>query len=298
MERNFETVDRFFQKSGGSSLNGLVVMNQGIVIDLLERYGPIALGKIGKTVDATNFSMLMSVLVENKVTKVSSPKDVLFDFVVELEKRLLERKDFAGYFDVFDRHAKSGEILAYSSDPEANALFGEIFPGEKNRKFEGNFAYPVFTSISGNKSDRYVRREFEIKSEPMDACKALNGFRMESDHRMSVDDKERVRGLLYDLGVPLEEHEKQIFIQGNGDNRQYVRVLVPKGSKLSGTPPIQITVDDSMPEYTVFAFYLTTSPGQKSAAFFDYESDIANCEKKPVFHAQPGLVNYDVKLPG
>ena len=42
-----------------------------------------------------------------------------------------------------------------------------------------------------------------------------------------------------------------------------------------------------MPDYTVFAFYLTTVPGQKSAAFFDYESDVKNCSKKPVFYAQP-----------
>lgn len=42
-----------------------------------------------------------------------------------------------------------------------------------------------------------------------------------------------------------------------------------------------------MPEYTVFAFYLTTVPGQKSAAFFDYESEVKNCSKKPVFYAQP-----------
>ena len=137
--------------------------------------------------------MLMSVLVENKIAKTYSPKDVLFDFVTELEKKLAEKKDVAGYLEIFDKNAKSGEILAYSNDPEANALFSEIFPGEKSKAYDGNFAYPVFTSISGNKSDRYVRREFEIKSALMDGCKVLNGFRMESEHKMTVDDKERIR---------------------------------------------------------------------------------------------------------
>ncbi|MDQ1343728.1 MAG: hypothetical protein QG650_448, partial [Patescibacteria group bacterium] len=295
MERNFATIDSFYQKSGGSSLDGIFAMNQGIVVDLLSKYGPVGMPKIGKTIDAGNFSMLMSVLVENKISKTYSPKDVLFDFVTELENVLKQRKEYADYLEIFDRNAKNGEILAYSKDSEVNAFFAEIFPGEKAKPFAGNFVYPIFTSISGNKSDRYVRRSFEIKGQPMEGCKVLNGFRMESDHAMTVDDKEKIRGLLYDLGVPPEEHEKQIFIQGNGDNRQYVRVLVPKGSKISGQPPIQIEIDDSMPDYTVFAFFITTVPGQKSGAFFDYESETKDCSKKPAFYVQPGLQNYQVK---
>ena len=129
----------------------------------------------------------------------------------------------------------------------------------------------------------------------MEGCKVLNSFRMESDHRMSVDDKEKIRGLLYDLGIPPNEHERQIFIQGNGDNKQYVRVLLPKGSKLSGKPPIQLTIDDSQQDYTVFSFFMNTVPGDKSAAFFDYESETKDCSKKSVFYAQPGLQNYSVK---
>lgn len=128
MSRNFEVIDAFYQKSGGSSLNGIAVMNQGIVTDLLEKYGPVRMEKIKKTVDASNFSTLMSVLVENKVAKTYTPKDVLFDFVTELEKTLVEKKDFAGYLEILDRNAKTGEILAYSNDPKVNALFEEAFP--------------------------------------------------------------------------------------------------------------------------------------------------------------------------
>ena len=40
---------------------------------------------------------------------------------------------------------------------------------------------------------------------------------------------------------------------------------------------------------------MNTVPGDKSAAFFDYESDVKDCSKKPVFYAQPGLQNYTVK---
>lgn len=90
-------MDAFYQKSGGSSINGIVLLNQGLVVDLLEKYGPVRLEKVKKTVDARNFSMLMSVLVENKIAKTYSPKDILFEFAGEFEKILKERKDFVGY---------------------------------------------------------------------------------------------------------------------------------------------------------------------------------------------------------
>jgi hypothetical protein len=43
----------------------------------------------------------MSTLVENKFQKVSSPKDILFKFAERFEKKLLEKKDYLGYIDIF-----------------------------------------------------------------------------------------------------------------------------------------------------------------------------------------------------
>ena len=78
-----------------------VAINQGLIEDLLERYGPIRIDEIGMDVTHENFSLLLSTLVENKFMKVISPKDILFRFSEALEKRLLEKKDFLGYIDVF-----------------------------------------------------------------------------------------------------------------------------------------------------------------------------------------------------
>jgi hypothetical protein len=299
MSKNFEVVDRFYQKSGGSSLNGLIVLNQSLITDLLAEYGPVRLDSINKTVTAENFSTLMSVLVENRIRGRESAKDILFEFVAEFEKILLQKKEYAKYFDIALSNAKSGEMLAYSNVGEVEALFEEIFPGEHTKHFEGNFVSPIFTSISGNKSDRYVQRKFKIESKPIEtsngSCRVLNHFSIESDHAMTVDDKEKIRRLLYEFKVPIEAHEKQIFIQGNGTNKQYVRVLVPKGSKLVGTAPIQMQTDDSSPEYTVFSFYLTTEVAQVSGAFFDYESSPKECVPTPKFYRQPGLSNYSVE---
>lgn len=304
MERNFRIIDDFYQKSGGSSLNGLIVMNQKVIGDFLQKYGPVRIDSINRDITADNFSTLMSVLVENRINSRESAKDVLFEFVESLERSLSAQGDYSGYFDILTENAKAGEILAYSDNNEVNALFETLFPGEVTKHLEGNFVYPLFTSLSGNKSDRYVRRKFEISGviqenlpkESTGTCFVRNHFTLESDHTMSMDDKEKIRKLLYEFSVPAELHEKQIFIQGNGTNRQYVRILVPKGSKLVGSPPIQIETDDSNEGYTVFSWYLSTEVGQTSGAFFDYESPLQECSPKPLFFRQPGLANYSVTV--
>jgi len=56
--------------------------------------------EINLDVTSSNFSLIMSTLVENKFQKVISPKDILFKFSEKLEKKLLEKKDFIGYIDI------------------------------------------------------------------------------------------------------------------------------------------------------------------------------------------------------
>ena len=60
----FTTIDRLYQKAGGSSLDGILAINQGIIVDFLAKYGSVRIPSINKTVDANNFSTLMSILVE------------------------------------------------------------------------------------------------------------------------------------------------------------------------------------------------------------------------------------------
>jgi hypothetical protein len=56
--------------------------------------------EINMDITDTNFSVIMSILVENKFKAAISPKDILFKFTEKLESSLLEKKDFVGYLDI------------------------------------------------------------------------------------------------------------------------------------------------------------------------------------------------------
>lgn len=69
---------------------------------------------------------------------------------------------------------------------------------------------------------------------------------------------------------------------------------MPKGSRITGTPPIAVKVDDSNPGYTIFSFQVTTEFLGSSRVFFDYLSPVPkeSTDSTAKFYHQSGLTNY------
>lgn len=190
----------------------------------------------------------MSLLVEAQIGRKTSAKDILFEFMTEFEKKLLALKDYRGYFDIIQREVKSGEILFASQDESVSGLAEEILGNTEGwKKDTGNFIYPIFTSLSANKSDRYMKRDFRVTSRMVADTSAvslaasgavasatsgtnsavppvtpvasgpssaiLNSFVLETTHTMTIDDREKIRALLYEFEVPKEKHEQLIFVE-------------------------------------------------------------------------------------
>lgn len=111
--------------------------------------------------DATNFSLLMSTLVENKYAREHSPKDILFHFAEALLQKVHEKRAYMAVFQTFEKYWENGEIEIASRDTRMEAFLSQYkrkLPWETEIK---NWVYPVFTSVSGNKSDRYITRKYE-----------------------------------------------------------------------------------------------------------------------------------------
>ncbi len=124
-----------------------------------------------------------------------------------------------------------------------------------------NFVYPVFTSLSGNKSDRYMNRAFTLTSLGGSGCTFTNRFEMESTHTFTVSEREKMRKMLYDYGIDPKTHEHELFVQGNGDNVQFMRIILPKGSRITRTlsgSVSPIALDTAASEYDAATFTVTT----------------------------------------
>lgn len=122
-----------------------------------------------------------------------------------------------GKFDLYSttlkKHVQEGQILVALRDSSLNDFVHTIVPGPLYSGLTSNFVYPVLTSISGNKSDRYVSRKFSLATSVKENCTVSNTFSVESKHDFRVEEREKIRRLLYSYGIDPKNHEHELFVQ-------------------------------------------------------------------------------------
>ena len=287
-------VNFFYEKGGGGTIDTLIGINQSIVIDLLRQYGGVAVPSIGRTIDADNFSLVMSTLVESKIVgyhqtgtdTFTSPKDILFDFIGALVKHLKEKGDYPGYIRTILDHLTGGDILVVSRDQTTQSLLDSLGWREPWRADHGNWSMPLFTSLSGNKSDRSMDRTFTMESVASGSCRYVDTFTLDSRHTFGLENVIAVKKLLYDFAVPSEKYDEMVRIQGNGPNIQYVRLLAPPNATL--LDPMRHDVTTLMGDsYTAFAFTVQTDPLSTSSVSFRYAVKPEDCSGGAKVYKQP-----------
>ncbi|MDD2916990.1 MAG: DUF4012 domain-containing protein [Candidatus Gracilibacteria bacterium] len=292
----------FVEKAGFNSVDTMIAINQGIIIELLAKYGPVKMPEYNLTIDAMNFSRVVSTLVEARVFPYKkldtghtyqSPKEFLFRFMEAFSKQLAEKRDIFGYLNILVNNFQRHEILMASKNSETEAFLETLGTRETWMNDEGNFIYPIFTSLSANKSDRYMQRKLSIKTSSLSGCLVQNVVKLSSDHAMSIDEQIKTRKLLYDFGIndPAEQ-ERLAFIEGNGANKQYIRFLVPKDSILDSGADMKTEIGTG--NYTIFSTFHRTEPMKSSLLEFGYTTKVPNCKQVLKSYMQPGIKNLEI----
>lgn len=293
---NFQKLNFFYEKSGWWTLDTIIAINQWIVIDILKKIWPIHMDTLWVDIDYKNFSLIMSVLVEAKIWKKESPKDILFEFSKKFEEKVKKTNDYVWYAKIILDNVKKWEILVASRDPEIQKFINELNLFEKWKKEDWNWVYPVFTSLSGNKSDRNISRYFNASSKDLWNCNIENSFKIISINTFSEQQEKNVLELFEKFEIKRKDREKLLQIQWKAENKQFVRVAVPKGSKLLDWYKDWVTVNEWNPNFTVFSFYINTPVNLSSMRELKYTSVIKDCSKKIIaFYKQPWLINYEIR---
>lgn len=187
-------------------------------------------------------------------------------------------------------------MLVALRDKDLSDFVHTYVPEDRYKNRTDNFVYPVFTSLGANKSDRYMERKFTINSKTLSGCTALNHFELLSKSTFTTAERERIRQMLYKYGIDPKDHEHELFVQGNGTNKQFVRLVVPKGAKLASSASVPLELDDTESDADVISFMIETKTMENSSLSFDYTTTPSSCDPKPYFIAQPGLQHYSVDV--
>lgn len=271
-----DKANNFIEKSGDATIQNGIAIHQWIVEDILEKVGPVNVPGVAIPFDSQNFSRLMSTLVENKYAKENTPKDILFRFGSAFISKINEKNAPLEILDTLERYIKDGEILFASRDAEIDSF---LAPYKKQLPWQWtakNWIYPIWTSVSGNKSDRYIAREYSIKTKKLESCTYENTITLQTKHNYKTADKEELQNYFKIFGITNpEEKAKLDFIQWNGKNRAYVRVFVPIGAKIVWVGwDITTTTNENA---TVFSTLIETPVGATTSKSWKYTLDIPNC---------------------
>lgn len=150
---------------------------------------------------------------------------------------------------------------------------------------------PIFTSLSGNKSDRYVERSVRVTTTSQEACIATNVVTLVSKHNFSVSEELAVREIFATVALTDDrEIERQMFVQGKGDNRQFVRWYLPSGAiLLDSNLPMKSSIENAI---TVLSHDFKTPLSGNNTLTFTYQVPIKNCLLKSRLYRQSGLKNF------
>jgi len=279
-------------------IDWILYVNQNLVKDFLSKYWEVNFPFIKETITSQNFSMITSSLVEAKVTKtsdvMSTPKQVLFDFVDFYIKDLKSKGDYFWYLKLFFDSIEKKDLIFYSFIKKDDDFIKKIWLRQETDYSKNiDFNYPIFTSISWNKSDRYIKRTFikNIKQNP--DCSFDINFWINQEHLFTYKEESSIKNFLYKSNILDKiDLDKTLEIQWKQKNIQFIRVLLPKNSIIKKKKSMDIYSIDNFGEVW---FYLETPLFGSSK--FDFEYKILNPECKPYNYLlvkQPWLYEYDM----
>ncbi len=278
------------------NIDGIIYINKSTIEEILKVSGWIEFDTIWEKLTDENFSRVISTLVEAKVSKVwtlGTPKQILFDFAETFYEKMKEDNDYIPYAKVIYNHLQSRDIMIYSFNTSQNSLLWKLWlNGELPFYKTLDFTYPVYTSISWNKSWRYIETEYEKNVYEFWECNYYTNFNIIRKHTYNQIEEEKVNNLLNKFEIADKEHIR--YIQWKWDNYQYMRVLLPKYATV--TPKQGMTVTQ-FPWYKEISFYMKTRIYETTHYQIEYYVNKKNCNGYSYkLFKQPWINNYNMSL--
>jgi len=294
-EKSSNSINYFIKKTG-YNIDGIIYLNKNIILDFLKLTWPIEMKQLWENITSDNFSRTISLLVEAKLFKkwtLWTPKEILFSFIDSFKNKLLLDKDYFNYSKIIIKNILSRDIMIYSFNWEENNLLTKLWLNWKiNYEKYIDFSYPVYTSISWNKSDRYIKRTYEKEIKQNPDCSVDTNLNIISRHTYNKTEEEKLKTLIKKYNI--KNTFKTLYIQWAWENRQYVRVLLPKNSIIKKSNKYSI---HKLDKFNMVDFFLNTRKTETTSFNINYTVVNKKCRKyNYTFYKQPWIKNYNFKI--
>ncbi len=267
----------------------VIGINTGLLSDIIDVTGPVKVPGIPMKLSKENIGLVLSMLVEAKEKIHGIPKSVISVLGDTLLDIIIERQKTMSLAKVLWKNLEHGEILFASPRPEVQTALDDLHLFDTWKTSETDFIYPIFTSISKNKSDRIMQRTLTLDTS--NAC--IRTVTLNQKHGWDIPTESRIKKMAFDLSLA-DRLPVLLPIQGSGDNKQYIRFILPAGSTLESGGKTTLKTLETSDEQTILGGYITTRTGGSSSLTFTYRVPQHLCNTETQFFKQAGLKNLTV----
>lgn len=293
----------YFMKKWWYNIDWVIFINQRIILDILKNIWIIDFWKYDTKITSENFSEIISLLIEAKVSKKSTldtPKQVLFDLGKLLINKIKEEKKYLNILKIFINNIKSRDLVIYNFNKKENELLSSLkLTWAFDYKNITDFNYPFFISIWWNKSDKYIKRKYYKyikveKNTSNNLCNLNTYLKIELKNTFKKADEKRI--LLNMKKFRIKPNTDLINIAWKWLNQNFTKIIIPKNAILN-----QNLLNNSWYKVIDHKIYKTveklikTNPWEKSFFELSYTLNNINCKIHSIkLYKQAWIYKYDI----
>jgi len=261
----------FLEKEGGPTVDTVIAINQGLLRDMLEITGPVQVGEFGK-LDADNYNLLLSFVIEGKVWGTENPKHILKVFIPAFKEAILKEENIGRVSSKLYKAVQQKHIMFYSSDAEVEALFDSMgVSGKVHESAEKeDYLSVINVSTGGTKSEQFMEEKITHITNIATDGTLTNEVEISRSHLWTDEVYLEWKNILGKYGfTQMPDHI--IDILGRGENKVGMRVYVPEGSVLMDSDGKDVaTMYDEDLKKTYFYIKMHTKAGETSSVNITY----------------------------
>ncbi len=206
-------ISALYEKEGGETPDLIVMMTPEVILDMLERTGPIELPQHNITLTKENFIEKTQEATSVTYDKViNQPKQFLADFFPMLMQKFGNTEDSGGvmaFLEIFQQNLYKKQIILYSRDPDIQKNILDFNWGGELKDTDRDYLSIINSNLGGTKTDRDMQRSTELKSS-------------------IAEDGTVTNTLSYTVKNPLPKNPGL-------SNKSFLRIYVPENSQLIST---------------------------------------------------------------
>jgi hypothetical protein len=278
--KNFERMYDLLPST--QSFDGIIFIDTNVVEDLISITGPIDIFGTKYSADWDKRCNCPNVIyeLENYAQIIEKGEQDRKAILGTLMQQLLARSLGAStermpeFVNAGVKLANNKHIIFYMKDPKAQEALSQLGWTGEVKNTTGDYLMVNDSNFAGGKTNLYVTQEVNL----------------------DIDTNSKKHKLTINYKNP-EKYGSWL----NGINRDYVRVYVPQGSKLTASKgsDVQVTTIEEELGKTVFEAFIQVNPGGSRTLTFEYETpkDYQQGNTYPILiQKQPGTKDFQYKI--